>query len=486
MNIIEAIKDENLIRPFLEDADGDISTWHNWLAALRVLHGLRVPANRRDVVRQCTGRDPALLPDSGFDTALFLTGRRSGKSRVAAIIGAYEAALAGHERKLAKGERGVVAICSPTTYQSRIVKDYLRAIFDAPMLKSEVRAETRHGFELRTGTRIEILSGDFRTIRGYTLLAAIVDEIAFFGIDDESKVKSDTELIRAIKPSLATVRGKLCCISSPYARKGWCWKTYQKNFSNDYGRVLVWNAPSRTMNNTLPQSVVDDAIAEDLQSAKSEYLGEFRDDVAAFLPREVIENLVVKNRFSLMPRRGIRYFAFCDVSGGRGDDAALAIAHREGRKVVIDHVRRWKPPFNPHEAVGDMVSEVKAYGIRYVVGDNYAADFVNRAFEAGGCRYTKAHKPKSALYLELLPRLCSSEVELLDNEVLVTQLAGLERRTRSGGRDIVDHPPGGHDDVANAVAGVVEVATAVRRVGVFLTEKGRSYESIQESLADFS
>jgi hypothetical protein len=80
----------------------------------------------------------------------------------------------------------------------------------------------------------------------------IVHEIAFFGLDDESKVKSDTELIRAIKPSLATVGGKLCCISSPYARKGWCWKTYQRNFGNDYGRVLVWNAPSHAVASVLP------------------------------------------------------------------------------------------------------------------------------------------------------------------------------------------------------------------------------------------
>jgi hypothetical protein len=31
----------------------------------------------------------------------------------------------------------------------------------------------------------------------------------------------------------------------------------------------------------------------------------------------------------------------------------------------------------------------------------------------------------------------------------------LERSTRSGGRDSVDHPPGAHDDVSNAVAGVL-------------------------------
>ena len=33
------------------------------------------------------------------------------------------------------------------------------------------------------------------------------------------------------------------------------------------------------------------------------------------------------------------------------------------------------------------------------------------------------------------------------------QFLALERRTTRGGRDSIDHPPGGHDDIANAVAG---------------------------------
>jgi hypothetical protein len=42
----------------------------------------------------------------------------------------------------------------------------------------------------------------------------------------------------------------------------------------------------------------------------------------------------------------------------------------------------------------------------------------------------------------------------LDNQRLAAQLCSLERRTARGGRDSIDHPPGAHDDLANAVAGV--------------------------------
>jgi hypothetical protein len=454
MDIIQAIHDEQLIRPFLGEK---LPSWHNWMVALRVLYGLPLLEEDHGLIRQCTGRDPGKLP-TGFDTALFLTGRRSGKSRTAAIVGAFEAALAGHEASLSKGEEGLVAIVAPSKRQGQIVKGYVRAIFDTELLQAELEGEDSEGFHLASGTRIEVMSGDWRTIRGFTLLAAIIDESCFFGVEEESKIKSDTELIRAIKPALATVGGKLVAISSPYAKRGWSYQQWKLHFGKDSASTLVWNCPSRVMNRTLPQSVVDDALAEDLAAAKSEYLGEWRDDVGTFLSREIIERLVVPGRVMLPPSPDCDYFAFADLSGGRGDDAALAIAHRRRRKVVLDLCRRWRPPFNPYGVVSAMSRELQRYGVWRVIGDNYTADWACQAFASCQINYRKSEKPKSALYVELLPRLCSGEIELLDDEILVSQLAGLERRTRSGGKDAVDHPSGGHDDVANVVAGVADVA----------------------------
>lgn len=61
---------------------------------------------------------------------------------------------------------------------------------------------------------------------------------------------------------------------------------------------------------------------------------------------------------------------------------------------------------------------------------------------------------KKSLYLDLLPKLNSRSIRLLDNARSINQLAALERRTLRGGKDTIDHPPGGHDDVANVIAGV--------------------------------
>jgi DNA-directed RNA polymerase subunit RPC12/RpoP len=44
---------------------------------------------------------------------------------------------------------------------------------------------------------------------------------------------------------------------------------------------------------------------------------------------------------------------------------------------------------------------------------------------------------------------------LLDSQRLATQLCSLERRTARSGKDSVDHPVGGHDDLANSACGAL-------------------------------
>ena len=176
--------------------------------------------------------------------------------------------------------------------------------------------------------------------------------------------------------------------------------------------------------------------------------------MAICFPREVVEMAVVKNRYQLLYRSHNKYKAFCDVSGGRHDDATLAIGHKsEDSKIIIDCIKVYKPPFNPTQVITNMVEALREYNIKEVTGDNYAAEFCAGTLKEQRIRYHKSDLNKSALYLELLPRLCSGEVELLDDARLFTQLVQLERKTRSGGKDMVDHSHGGHDDIANSVAG---------------------------------
>ena len=122
---------------------------------------------------------------------------------------------------------------------------------------------------------------------------------------------------------------------------------------------------------------------------------------------------------------------------------------------ILDVVREVRPPFSPEATVEMMATLLKAYHLRKIVGDRYAGEWPREAFKTHGITYEPSARPKSQIYSEFLPLLNSKRCSLLDNQKLMNQLIGLERRTARSGKDSIDHAPNGHDDVANAVAGVL-------------------------------
>ena len=60
--------------------------------------------------------------------------------------------------------------------------------------------------------------------------------------------------------------------------------------------ILVAHSPSRTLNPSLPQRVVDRALEKDHARARAEYLAEFRTDVEGFVTLEVVESCVGEHR----------------------------------------------------------------------------------------------------------------------------------------------------------------------------------------------
>src|SRR5207249_485959 len=135
-----------------------------------------------------------------------------------------------------------------------------------------------------------------------------------------------------------------------------------------------------SMNATVPEEVIARAYEQDEAAAAAEYGALFRRDIESFVQREAVEACTISGRLEVPPALGVRYFGFCDPSGGSADDMTLANSQR---------------------------------------------------------------------------------CELLDHPKLAAQFLGLERRTARGGRDSIDHGPGAHDDLANAVAGSLLLAAAV-------------------------
>jgi hypothetical protein len=230
----------------------------------------------------------------------------------------------------------------------------------------------------------------------------------------------------------------------------------------------VAQGASRTLNSTLPQSVVDRAMERDASSAAAEYMAEFRRDIESFVSVEAVRACVSTGVFEREPKRHISYSGFVDPSGGSADSFTMAIGHMErGRQtVVIDCVRETKPPFSPERVVMEYAQLLKNYRINSISGDRYAGIWPVEQFAKFNIRYEQSAKPKSDLYTDLLPLINSARIELLDHPKLINQLCGLERRTARGGRDSIDHQPGAHDDLANACA---ELAAINNKYGSYNT-----------------
>lgn len=457
MQLLDALDDDRLFAPFFPSP-----AWDRWRTFLRALTGVPLAPAELPLFQQSTGRDTP--PTSPASEAWVICGRRAGKSRVASVVAAYVAALA-DTSKLVPGETGVVLVCAVDKAQAGVIFGYVRALFsEVPLLRGLVANETAESIELKHRVRIDVRSSNFRAVRGVTLLAAVLDEVAF--LRDEASALPDVELVRALKPALATTGGLLMGISSPWARRGILWTKYRKHFGQN-GSVLVWQAPSTTMHPGLDAELIAEAREDDPEAAAAEWDAAFRSDLESFVSADVLDactDVGVAERPSVS---GVSYTAFLDAAAGSGRDsftAAVAHADVEAHRppvAVLDAVREIRPPFDPLAVAEELAAFLKSYGVSVVQSDAYAGAWVVEAFARHGVVVMQDAEPRSALYLAALPLLTAHRADLLDLPKLRAQLAGLERRRRAGGRDVVDHAPGAHDDVANAAAGALVRAVAL-------------------------
>jgi hypothetical protein len=451
--IIKAANDPKLFGPWFRNA----ATWQAWFAFLAALFALPMTPEQFETYKQCTGR--TVPPSAPAIEGWLICGRRAGKSFILALISVFLGCFSVYDKHLAPGERATVLIIACDRKQARVIFRYVAALLrDVPMLAAMIERETAEGFDLSNGVTIEIATASFRSVRGYAIVAALVDEIAFLPTD--ASASPDTELIAALRPGMATIPGaKLLCASSPYARRGSLFDAHKKHFGKDEDPVLVWQAPTRVMNPSISQAMIDAAMEADAASASAEWLAQFRVDIESWIGREIVEAAIDLGVFERAPIDEVRFFGYVDPAGGSGADSmTLAVANCENRVLTLDALREVRPPFSPEATVAEFADLLKRYRISTVTGDRYAGSWPAEQFLKCGISYRVGERVCSDIYRDILPELNSKNVALLDNARLISQLCALERRTSRAGRDVISHPPAQHDDIANAVCGALLLA----------------------------
>src|SRR5437899_2866195 len=457
ITIIDAIKNRRLFGalPRFKKLD----SWAAWLVVLKAIFGLGMTADDLVVFNRHTGR--ATPPTGGSKETYLIIGRRGGKSFISALITCFIACFIDFNPFITVGETLVMMCLARDKEQARIVFRYVKAILNyIPALRSMIIDQRADEIELTTGVTIMVKASDFGGVRGPTIACVVADEIAFW---PSQGANPDDEVLSAIRPAMATIPdAKLLCISTGYAQVGALYDAHKEHFGKDDDEVLIWQSDTASMNPTISQTFIDKEIEKDPEAGRAEWLGLFREDVSAAFPLELLEGCTIPGRLELLPSPHVpQYFAFVDPSGGRHDTFTLAITHQhyDQDRIVLDAVRAIRPPFDPGEVVKEYCEVSKLYGLTSLVGDNYGGEWPKAEFAKHGIHYELSEKTKSELYLAMIPVLTSRRIELLDIDKMKSEFRRLERRRGRSGKDSIDHPPRGSDDIANSIAGIIGLAS---------------------------
>ena len=232
MNILRALDDPKVFAPFFRG-----SSWQVWRVFLAALFGLPLTSEQLAAYTKHTGRTTA--PTKPLHEAWLVCGRRSGKSFILALIAVFLACFRDWRPLLGPGEVATIMIIARDRRQGRVIKRFITGLLrETPMLRQVIEGETQETIELRNNVSIEIHTASFRSTRGYTIIAALLDEVAYWPVDEHSS-EPDSEIINAIKPGMATIPGAmLLCASSPHARKGALWTAYPSTMVST--RIRSW------------------------------------------------------------------------------------------------------------------------------------------------------------------------------------------------------------------------------------------------------
>ncbi len=385
---------------------------------------------------------------------------------------------------MSRGERGIIPLVAQDQRATKIAFGYIRDYLTrSRLLAPQVLAVRSSAISLRNGLTIECFPSTARSLRGWSIPAAVMDELAFFRL--EGAAESDVEIQVSIRRGMQSFPfPRLVKISTPYMQGGILYDDFKQAFGQNDPDLLVWRAPSLLMNPTLRKGSLDREQRRDSERFRREYEAEFIEGLETFLPGSCVDAVVRCDRRELPPCPGVSYVAAVDPNGAGQDAFTLAVVHTETvdshRRVIHDVMRGWTNtrarPVNLDSVVSEIGDILKAYRVKHVCGDRYAAGWVQQAFESRGIRYEVAEEIAKA-YLEMEPLILQGRIELLDHPQLIRELKMLERRARAGGRPEITHPHGAHDDYANALA-LAAAKVATKRSSFFLvTSFSRSFTS---------
>lgn len=212
------------------------------------------------------------------DRHLLLCSRQSGKSTTCAALAVHTALY---------DPPALVLLVSPSLRQSQELFRKTREFHQSLEVTPSTDQESALRVEFANGSRIIALPGSEATIRGYSAPKLII-------MDEASRIED--ALYAAMRPMLATTRGKLVALTTPYGCRGWFHEAWTSGERWQRTRITAdmcpridagWLAEERRMIGELQY--------------RQEYMCEFVDTDEQVFSTAIIESAIKATRSSLWP-----------------------------------------------------------------------------------------------------------------------------------------------------------------------------------------
>ena len=404
------------------------------------------------------------IPRSARSILVLRMGRISGKTSLAAAHGLYRMVTA--DLSLAKG--GFPPACliiSPHRETSSVaLQTALGMVRDSPYLAPMLVAESRTRFVLERpdGRQVTFASvaksAGGKTARGFWVIEALLDESEFVASSNPTKVVTDSDILRAIRPRLMP-GGQIVLASTPWPAASKTSEYFDSNFGKPEN-ALACRAPTLTMRRGDPLypeiwEIVRSERAHDANNALREFDCLPTDVEGCFFESSTVDKAV---SHSIQPAREM-------TSGGidlafKTDSSALVIVERREGKLWVIYVEMVSPkgaPLIPSEVLTGFVKTAKTYQVRELSSDSHYIETAREHANAVGISMASGppgSKGKDQAMLYLRDLLRSDKIVLPNNQQLVSQLKSVLSAPTSGGGLGIVFPRvsgSGHADIVAAL-----------------------------------
>ncbi|HVB87395.1 MAG TPA: hypothetical protein VNK23_12110 [Candidatus Dormibacteraeota bacterium] len=421
-----------------------------WATFYRAIEGLPLDEEGIEIFRACTGRDryePRI-----FNEVTAIVGRRAEKTSTGLKYLLWKSLTTPAWFQKHKGTLRIPIIAQDL----RVAKDIKRAaealLLGSPLLRNEVDEVLTSEIQLRNGISLTCYPATWRSTRGLTCPAALLDELAFVTIEGAS----DVELVRQVRPTMIRFgeTRRLIKLTTPWIKGGLVYDEFSHR--DERPDLLVWQASTTFMTPRVSVELLEKERVADPAYFAREYEAQFTDDTEAFLPGADIDFAVRKGVREVPFSESLKgqYFAAIDASSLTGRDRfVFGIGHRASRGnsgvgFSVDLLRGWTRDTVP--AVCDEVaSTAKAYGIRTITADQHGFHFLRELMKQRGVEMEQLPftvRSKSEIFFDLKVSLGQGRVQLLDQAESLRELRILQSRRTSGGNYAIAAPRNMHDD----------------------------------------